>query len=106
MDYSTPLELRAALVELFPAFAVESEAAGAQSYHRVVMDLAPLLKSYLEGGSVRKVRTFGEIVNHLVAAGGDQQNAIETCLLEHASQVGCARLLKPHLGEAAKRKLR
>src|SRR6267143_174474 len=105
MSYSTPLELRAALVALFPVFEGESDAAEAQSYHRVVMDLAPFLKSYLEGDSFRKVRAFGQIVNHLVAAGGDQQNAIETCLLEHASQVGCGRLLKPHLSDAAKREL-
>jgi hypothetical protein len=70
------------------------------------MDLTPLLKWYLDGKSEREVRAFGELVNSMVEAGGDQRNAIETCLLEHASQAGCAKILKPFLSAAARDELR
>jgi hypothetical protein len=45
-------------------------------------------------------------VSRMVGAGGDQQNAIETCLLEHASQLRCADLLRPHVDDRARRALR
>jgi hypothetical protein len=69
------------------------------------MDLAPGLKRYLDSRSERELREVGHLINNMVEAGGDQQNAIETCLLEHASQVGCARALKAHLSPAAKKEL-
>ncbi len=106
IGFSTPLDLRGVLVKLFPDFAIESDAAATLSYHCIVMDLTSVIKAYLEAGAACDVRAFCEIVNRMVEAGGGQQNAIETCLLEHASQVGCKQHLKPHLGSAAKNVLR
>jgi hypothetical protein len=42
----------------------------------------------------------------MVAAGGEKENAISTCLLEHASQVKVRNIIRPHLSAAAKEELR
>jgi hypothetical protein len=89
---------------MFPDF--ETHCDEAESYHQVVMDLSPFIARYLEEGTDRSAKEFGALVDRMVEARGAQQNAIETCLLEHASQVGCAKLLKPHLGPAARKELR
>ena len=105
--FLSPIEFQVAMCDLFPAFAEEFEADEAiDTYHQVAMSLAPKLLGYLSGVSERKVRAFCTVVNDMVEAGGDQRNAIETCVLEHASQVGCRKLLKPYLSVAAKRELR
>lgn len=106
MTLSSPSELRETLIRLFPDFASESGDTEVTTYHQVVRDLAPHLKRYLEAGSLREVLAFADIVNAMVASGGDSHNAMETCLLEHASQVGCAKLLRPHLSPTARRELR
>jgi hypothetical protein len=100
----SPAVLRATLIRMFPDFEAQSDEA--QTYHQVVMDLSPFITRYLEQGTERSAKEFGALVNRMVEAGGAQQNAIETCLLEHASQVGCAKLLRPHLGPAAQKELR
>jgi len=105
MSFDTPRDLRAALVRLFPDFGAEP-ADESESYHRVVMDLAPSLLGYLELSSPPTVEAFADLVNDMVGAGGEPQNAIETCLLEHASQLRCAGLLRPHLDDRTRRALR
>jgi hypothetical protein len=89
---------------MFPDFAARSDEA--ESYHQVVMELSPFIARYLQLGAERSAKEFGALVNRMVDAGGAQQNAIETCLLEHASQVGCTKLLEPHLSPAARKELR
>jgi hypothetical protein len=106
MAYSSPQELREDLAKLCPAFASDEDAMEATSFHQLVMAFTPYLKDVLKAESPRKSRAFGALVNRMVDGGGSQQNAIETCLLEHASQIGCAKLLKPHLSAAAKKELR
>jgi hypothetical protein len=105
MSFDTPHDLRSALIALFPGFGAE-QADEPESYHRVVMDLAPLVTRYLEQGSPGTAEAFGTLVSRMVGAGGDQQNAIETGLLEHASQLRCARLIRPHLDDRTRRALR
>ncbi len=105
MSFDGSRDLRAALVELFPDFGAEP-ADETESYHRVMMDLAPFVTRYLEQGSPGTAEAFGQLVNRMAGAGGDQQNAIETCLLEHASQLRFARLLRPHLDDRTRRALR
>ena len=104
MTFESPADLRATLIRLFPDFDSRSEEA--ETYHQVVMDLSPFIARYLEQGADRSAKEFGALVNRMVEAGGAQQSAIETCLLEHASQVGCAKLLKRHLSPAARKELR
>ena len=104
MTLESPADLRATLIRLFPDFAARSDEA--ETYHQVLMELSPFITRFLEQGTERSAKEFGALVNRMVEAGGTQQNAIETCLLEHASQVGCAKLHKPHLGPAARKELR
>ena len=106
MTLASPVDFRVTLIRLFPEFASKSDETDTGTYHQVAMELAPHLKRYLEGKYEREVRAFCEHVNEMVEAGGDQRNAIETCLLEHASQVGCAKILKPFLSSAAREELR
>jgi hypothetical protein len=42
----------------------------------------------------------------MFAAGAEKENAISTCLLEHASQVKVRNIIHPHLSAAAKEELR
>jgi hypothetical protein len=91
---------------MFPEFATASDESDSETYHQVVVDLAPHLKGYLDRRSEGEVRAFAELINRMVGAGGDLRNAIETGLLEHATQVGCAQLLKPYLSKQARMELR
>jgi hypothetical protein len=100
----SPADLRATLIRLFPDF--EAQCDEAESYHQVIMELSPFITRYLEKGPERGAKEFGALVDRMVQAGGAQQSAIETCLLEHASQVGFAKVLKPYLGPAARKELR
>jgi hypothetical protein len=106
MSYCSPHELRAELAKLVSAFAEDEGAIEAASFHQVVTAFAPFLRAVLSEQTPREARAFGQVVNRMVEAGGAQQNAIETCLLEHASQMGCTKLLKPHLNSAARKELR
>ena len=92
------------MIRMFPDF--EAQSHESETYYQVVMELSPFIVRCLEQGADRCAKEFGALVNRMVEAGGAQQNAIETCLLEHASQVGCAKLLKPHLCPAARKVLR
>lgn len=104
MTLTSPDELRGALIRMFPNFASQSDSA--ETYHQVVAELSPHIARDLEQGCERSARDSCALVNSMFEAGGSQRNAIETCLLEHASQVGCAKLLMPHLSPAARKELR
>ena len=105
-DAGTPVALLNALTELFPAFASKWNDEQPETLHQVVQRLAPLITGYLEGASEKTVRRFCELVNSMVAAGGQPANAIATCLLEHASQVRVKGIIRPHLSPEARRELR
>jgi hypothetical protein len=102
----SPASMAGMLVELFPAFAVELEDEELSSYHQVLRLLTPRLAHYLQASSVRRTKQFCELVDAMVAAGGERENAMSTCLLEHASQIGVSRIIRPLLSGAAKQELR
>jgi hypothetical protein len=102
----SPANLLAAVSELFPGFETELDDEEAISYHNIVSALTPLLSGYLQGASKRRVEAFCDLINTMVAAGGDKENAVSTCLLEHASQVKVRRILQPYLSAGAKKELR
>jgi hypothetical protein len=105
-DIDSPTALADHLIALFPSFAAELEDEDIENYHQVVQRLAPVIAGYLEGSPERTLSRFCELVNGMADAGGEKENAISTCLLEHASQVGVRKIIRPHLGAAAKRELR
>jgi hypothetical protein len=91
---------------MFPAFAAELKDEEVSSYHQVVQRLAPVVSGYLQGAPKQTVQRFCEVVNAMVAAGSEKENAISTCLLEHASQVKLKDIIRPYLSAAAKEELR
>jgi hypothetical protein len=105
-NIESPTVLVEQLVQLFPAFEVELDGEKVESYHQVVRQLTPVITGYLEGSSERTVRKFCDLVNLMADAGGETENAISTCLLEHASQVKVLEIISPHLSAAAKREVR
>ena len=120
MNISTPDELVSFLMELFPSFegewaianqefAENSEYMGSSSeltFHRVLQTFSPISTQLLETSSPKQVQTFCDFLNSAVAGGGNLENAVSTCLLEHASQLGIFKLLKSYLSGAALRELR
>jgi len=106
-EINSPAELLATMTAMFPAFTSEfdDEDEGEATYHQVVRQLAPVIAGYLRD-TPTQVEAFCNLVNAMVAAGGEKENAISTCLLEHASQVGVRNTIRPHLSPAAKQELR
>ena len=108
--FKEPKELQEALIELFPSFIEEldeeyDELYNPLTYHRVWMDFSPLAKSYLSNAGKKELKNFCLIVNKSVGNGGDQENAVSTCFLEHASQVEISKLIKSYLSNTARKEL-
>src|SRR5262249_61518772 len=83
----TPSRLADLLVAMFPAFSEELRGGQLDSYHQVFQLLAPRALSYLQTSPEPTVKRFASLINTLVSNGGDLENAVSTCLFEHASQV-------------------
>ena len=105
-EIDAPTQLARRLTKLFPSFARELQDEELDSFHQVVFLLAPVVTEYLRNASVETVEEFCKLINFMVACGGEKENAISTCLLEHASQIKINRIIRPHLSSAAKRELR
>ena len=105
-DIASPVYLAETLTKMFPEFSAELQEEELTSYHQVIQRLAPRITGYLERAQKRTVARFCELVNSMVAAGSEKENAISTCLLEHASQLNLRKIIRPHLSAAAKQVLR
>ena len=104
--FESHLDLARSLVDLFPDLERGMEADEPVSHHDVLMTFAPRATELLESSGEKGKRRFCELVNDMVEAGGVAENAISTCFLEHASQIGVRKLIKPYLSAAAKSELR
>ncbi len=102
----SPSVLAERLSALFPLFAGELAGEELENYHQVIQLLTPRITGYLEHSSNRTIEKFCVIVNEMAEAGGEKENAISTCLLEHASQLRLRRMIWPYLGVAARRELK
>ena len=109
----SPEELRKELILLFPS--IEEELANdvdyfghdkPLTYHYVWFCFRPFVGECLENTNEKGLKAFCKIINTMVLAGGDKENAVSTCLLEHASQIGIRKLIKPFLVSEAKLELR
>jgi hypothetical protein len=93
------------LVQIFPEFAAywegdnEEEEFRSSSLHSVYMSFLPFL------GTVQPTqKQWALLADHLsnaVAAGGDLENAVDTCVLEHLHQVRLNRIIRPLLSKKA-----
>jgi len=112
MTIQTPQDLVAILDELFPGFRDEWDEDEAYGYsvdytfHAVFTELAPVCARFLAEASPHTLKSFCILIDEFVSSGGKKENAVSTCLLEHASHVGIAKTLKPYLSQAAKSELR
>lgn len=98
-------ELVDRLVTIFPAFAAEW-AADTECDEFASDSLCAVYQSFLPfvaGVRItdRQLLALSKLLNAEVAAGGEQENAVGTCFLEHCGQVGFARRLRPLLDAEA-----
>jgi hypothetical protein len=99
------LDLVNDLVRIFPEFASEWEEDNediefrSSSLHSVYMSFLPIL-----GRAQPSQKQWQLLADHLseaVAAGGDRENAANTCVLEHLHQVRLNKILHPLLSKEA-----
>ncbi|AFU99764.1 DUF7674 family protein [Simiduia agarivorans] len=107
-------KLKNSLISLFPSFAeelVEDEPGEFEyreelSLHHIWRCFSYTASKELVQAEVKVIKSLAELVNKSVAAGGVEENAVSTCFLEHASQIGVKKALKPHLSQLARQELR
>lgn len=114
-----PQETLTQLYTIFPTFVAswaEEEAPAADglvdgvyyewTHHAVLRNFLEFFASNRESFTAKQLQTFGEWVNRAVSKEDELENAISTCFLEHAKQVGINRAIAPYLSANAKAKLR
>jgi hypothetical protein len=106
---SSPSDLVNFLSILFPQFEEEwvlDEPEDKYSFHSVLSTFCPMSHIWLENADKHSLKKFCDLVNLFVERGNEYENTISTGLLEHASQIGIKKILKPHLSALAKLELR
>jgi hypothetical protein len=109
---NTPSQLLDHLIAIFPEFYSEWSKGESHryseqySYHSVFQEFAPVSYRILNRATPNQIQEFCELINHMVDIGGELENAISTCFLEHASQIGVSKIIKPFLSKEAKKELR
>lgn len=106
----SPQELASRLSELFSAWnweELEPQFPGdtPTNYHAILMDFAPHARTVMEAAEPTVIRRFARLVNQAIRQGGELENAMTTCFLEHASQLKVRTILRPHLSEVSKSEL-
>ena len=90
---------------LDPSFETEMENEGPPeefTHHQIVMIFAEYFSVNHRAFSERQLRSLGQWLSEAVAAGGEIENAVSTCLLEHSRQLKVNRVLAPYLSKQAK----
>jgi hypothetical protein len=92
------------LIALDPPFETELELEDPQELnnHRIMMIFAKYFAANRASFSAKQLRRLGDWLNSAVAAGGELENAVSTCFLEHVRQLKVNRMLAPYLSQAAK----
>lgn len=112
MNYQSPKEILSHLVILFSDFKVVWDDENpyidndwAFSLHSVYMTFLPYLAAQIGQIHPDQIEQVATLINGAVDAGGDSENAVGTCFLEHIGQVGLYNIFKPFLSKEAKRRL-
>jgi len=112
VNFQSPAEVLGEVVAIFPEFKREWENEnayiredGSYSIHSVYMVFLEFLSCKKTANSADQLKQIATLINGAVAAGGDSENAISTCLLEHLKQVGLDSVLKPFMSSEARRRL-
>jgi hypothetical protein len=112
MEMNTPAQLVHSLIMIFPEFTKEwdkGESYGCDrdyNFHTVLLAFAPVSHAILSGAAPGQIKKFCELINLMVEIPGEIENAVATCFLEHASQVGVHKIIEPYLSKKAKQELR
>ena len=110
MESLSQSELVADLNAVFPEFGsywaaeTEEDEFPSTSLHSVYQLLLPFLGRVEP--SPQQWRRLADLLSREVAAGGDRENAADTCALEHLHQVKLNRVLRPLLSPAARSMVR
>jgi len=111
-EINSPQDLVDQLIRLFPTFLQEWDEGesfgyhGDYEFHTVFLIFGPKSYEFLKKAAPNQIREFCILVNHLVEKGGDFENAVSTCFLEHASQLGVREIIEPFLSTEARREIR
>jgi hypothetical protein len=110
MDPQSQDELLKALFAIFPPFRAEwlADQEGGEwsgdSLHSVYQSFLPYVSRFSPAQD--QIQRLADLVNDAVAAGGDSENAVSTCFLEHLGQVGLLRPLRSLLSAESRTRLR
>jgi hypothetical protein len=112
MNFQKSSDVLESLISIFPEFRSEWENEnpyikedGSHSIHSVYMVLLGYVSARKSSFNSKQFKQLATLINGAVAAGGNSENAISTCFLEHADQVGLSSALKPLLEREAKKQL-
>src|SRR5262245_37012089 len=101
----SPEALVEELFTIFPEYRVAYDGPihdDTPTFHSVLMAFTAFFGGQIASFSERQLRTFGDLVNASVEAGGLLENAFGTCLLEHLHQIGAGRAFRPYLSASAR----
>jgi hypothetical protein len=94
------------LVTLDPTFQSEWDSEepdpGEFTHHQVIQSFAVHLGRSHRSYTEKQLRGLGAWLSEAVDRGGEIENAVSTCLLEHLRQLKLNRVLGPFLSRAAK----
>lgn len=110
----TASELKAFLVGAFPSFEVWwSELDGDDrlpgeriTFHRVMAEFTVYFGKRRADFTEKQLASLGKMIDAAVEKGGELENAVSTCFLEHLHQIGGEHLLRRFLSAPSRRKLR
>lgn len=106
MSTYTQSDLVDELVGIFPEFRArwekdtEDDAFSCSSLHGVYQSLLPFVAT--QQPTQRQWQRLADHLSAAVDAGGDRENAADTCMLEHLHQVKLNRVLRPLLNNTAR----
>jgi hypothetical protein len=109
MDKSRHSELVKRLVAIFPGFEAdwhadnEDIAAQSDTLHSVYQSFLPFAATV--PATKGQLASLATLLNEEVAAGGDRENAVATCFLEHCAATGLFSSLRPLLNAEAQTRL-
>lgn len=107
MPPTSPEQMLEQLQAIFPAFDHEWDEDDwpgmERTFHSVVREFAYYFPSNVATFTERQIRALAAWINGAVLAGGQLENAISTCFLEHSKQLKVNKLLWPHLSATARK---
>ena len=104
---TTAAELESTLVGIFSSFATELAKVeadppefGERTLYAVLLDFAPYFARHAKSFSEHQLEGFGHFLHAALQTGGQLENALSTCFLEHAHQLKVSKQLRQALRKA------